>query len=120
MHPRLVELENLLDEHQMALTDAVKAVPAAQRTTQPAAGTWSVAEVLEHLVLVERRITTAIRSFVDEARSKGIGEEDEDSPILPKLPTTKVLDRSNKRVAGEGSRPTGRMSVDESLRAIDE
>ena len=54
MHAHLDEVLPLLDNSRAVLKSAVDGVPENLRRTRPAHDRWSVAEVLEHLVKVNR------------------------------------------------------------------
>lgn len=60
MHARIHELTSHLRIRREALHEAMDAIPAALRNQRPAANRWSVAEVLEHLSLVEGRVATVL------------------------------------------------------------
>ncbi|HEV2984971.1 MAG TPA: DinB family protein [Vicinamibacterales bacterium] len=107
MHPRLQELFAYLSVRRTALREAVEAVPEGLRDRQPAADRWSVAEVLEHLGLVEERFKTIIADRLAEARASGLGAERETSPIVPTLNLAGILDRSSKHQAPDVVRPQG-------------
>jgi hypothetical protein len=107
MHPRLQELFAYLSVRRTALREAVEAVPEVLRDRQPAADRWSVAEVLEHLGLVEERFKTIIADRLAEARASGLGAERETSPIVPTLNLAGILDRSSKHQAPDVVRPHG-------------
>jgi uncharacterized damage-inducible protein DinB len=107
MHPRLQELFAYLKVRRNALREAVDAVPEAQRSQPPEPGRWSVADVLEHLALVEGRFTTTLGKRLAEARAQGLTEERETSPIVGTFDQTAVLDRTSKREAPEVVRPQG-------------
>jgi hypothetical protein len=107
MHPRLEELFAYLSVRRTALREAVEAVPEGLRDRQPAADRWSVAEVLEHLGLVEERFKTIIADRLAEARASGLGAERETSPIVPTLDLAGILDRSSKHQAPDVVRPQG-------------
>ena len=51
-----------LAQSDAALREAVAPLNAAQWSWKPDAATWSIAEVAEHLVLVERGILFRLRS----------------------------------------------------------
>ena len=107
MHPRLQELFAYLNVRRNALREAVDAVPEAQRGQPPEPGRWSVADVLEHLALVEGRFTTTLANRLAEARAEGLAEERETSPIVGTFDQAGVLDRTSKREAPEVVRPQG-------------
>ena len=56
MHPRLAELVDYATAQRTALLAAVSTVPESLRDERIRAGTWSIAEVLEHLHRVESGI----------------------------------------------------------------
>ncbi|MBI3402642.1 MAG: DinB family protein [Acidobacteria bacterium] len=99
MHPRMQELFAYLNVRRTALREAVDAVPEAQRNERPAAGRWSVAEVLEHLALVEARFKSMIGDRLAEAKAAGLAAETETSAIAGTYEPTPMLDRSEKHQA---------------------
>jgi hypothetical protein len=105
MHPRLQELFAYLSVRRHALREAVDAVPEAQRNQQPEPDRWSVAEVLEHLALVEARFKTIVSDRLTEARASGLGAERETDSIVGTFNQAGLLDRSSKHVAPEVVRP---------------
>ena len=106
-HPRLQELFAYLSVRRNALREAVDAVPEAQRRQPPEPGRWSVADVLEHLALVEGRFATTLANRLAEVRAQGLTEERETSPIVGTFDQAAVLDRTSKREAPEVVRPQG-------------
>ena len=108
MQPRIQEVLNHLDTRRADLRAAVDAVPASQRETRPAPDRWSAAEVLEHLAMVEGRMARGIfAKRIDEARANGVGAERDTSPVAPTFDATRVLDRTQPRVAPEPVVPQG-------------
>ena len=86
----------------------------------PAPDRWSVAEVLEHLTRVETGLTRLL--------TKRLAEADATSAFLPDAETTSVVatinnellvDRRHKITAGERVAPTGEMSSDAALSALE-
>jgi len=106
-HPRLRELFAYLNIRRNALREAVDAVPEALRGQPPEPGRWSVAEVLEHLALVEGRFTTTLGTRLQEARAAGLAEERETSAIVGTFDQAGILDRTSRREAPEVVRPLG-------------
>lgn len=104
-HPRIAEVLAHLESSRVALAEAVALVPEAQRDRRPAPDRWSVAEVLEHLALVDGRITGLLRSRIDAAREAGLGAETETSPVVPTIDLARLLDRERRITAGEASLP---------------
>jgi uncharacterized damage-inducible protein DinB len=118
MQPRTAEVLAHLDTHRAALEQAVSTLPAAARTKRPSADKWSVAEVLEHLAIVERRIEGLLREAVARARDAGIGRERDSSPVVPTVPVAQLLDRGAPLTASEASQPTGRLDAGQAGEAL--
>lgn len=120
MHPRTEELLNFLLTTRIRLREAVDAVRPSARDEAAPDGRWSVADVLDHLALVETGIARLITKKVGEARAAGLGPEEHTSSILWSLDVHKVLDRAEKQVAPERTRPGPRATVEEAWRRLEE
>lgn len=118
MQPRIQEVLTYLDTQRAALERAVAAVPPPLRDRRPAADRWSVAEVLEHLALVEARIAQVIDDRLTAARRDGLGPERENTPVVPTLDVAGLLDRSRRITAQEASQPRGNLSADAAWDAL--
>jgi hypothetical protein len=105
MHPRIREVLEYLDTHRAALKRAVAAVSPELRGRRPAPERWSVAEVLEHLGLVERHITRLLQNLISEGRAAGIGPEQETSLVVPTLDLSRLLNRSRREPASDAAKP---------------
>ena len=99
MHPRTAKLFEHLDHHRATLRRTVDEIPPELRLRRPAPERWSVVEILEHLGLVERRLTYLFNQWLTEARERGRPAEEETSPV-PSMNLELVLDRSRQIVAG--------------------
>src|SRR5688572_23374224 len=62
MHAHVAAVFSSLDASMAALQASVDSVTPALHSRRPAADRWSVAEVLEHLALVEQLFTTRLAS----------------------------------------------------------
>lgn len=93
MHPRITELLDYLDAKRHLLRAAVDRVPEDRRARRPAPDHWSVAEVLEHLSLVEGAVGKVIATQLAEARANGLGAETATTPVLETIDLGRVLDR---------------------------
>jgi hypothetical protein len=107
MQIRTKEVIDFLDQHRATLEQAVESVPETQRERRPAADRWSVAEVLEHLNIVEGSITKLLTSQVSAARASGLETERETTPVIPTVPIARLLDRTTRITAGAKSLPSG-------------
>jgi hypothetical protein len=105
MHPRSEEVLNYLDAQRKELRAAIDSVPLAARNAQPSAEQWSVAQVLDHLTMIDKRVAAGFGKWIAEAQAKGLGAETETSSVLNSLPTALITDRSRKFNAPDEIRP---------------
>lgn len=105
MHPRIREISEYLEAQRRALRLAVDAVPAAARARRPAPDAWSVAQVIEHLGLVETAVAGMFARTLAEARAKGLGAEQATGPVVTTLDVAVVADRTRRIEAAESGQP---------------
>jgi hypothetical protein len=117
MHPRIAELLEYLERQRRTLDAAIAAVPPSARDTRPAEERWSVAEIVEHLAEVERRIGGMIGKRIAEAKTNGLARESNSSSILATINSARVLDRTRQIVST--TIPTGTIGTEEALRQLD-
>jgi hypothetical protein len=120
MHPQTQELLTYLDDCRKRLRDAVEAVPEGDRARHPGAGRWSVAEILTHLGIVEKRVAILVKRMTDGVRR---GEPAppvafEPSAAIAGLEERGALDRSRKIVAPEAARPNEDADLDAAWKAL--
>lgn len=75
----------------------------------PAGGGWSVAEVLEHLLLVETQLLRLSASLLNKAEASGVRATGESSAV--DVDALLERSRSEKYVTREGYEPSGTMSI---------
>ena len=110
----------MLGTHRAELERAVDDVPRDLRERRPAPGRWSVAELLEHLALVETRVTKALSLELDKAKAAGIGPERETSPAADMLDIALIMDRTVIREAMDFVQPRAGLSADMALEQLRE
>jgi len=121
MHPRTSELLRHLDEHRMVLHQAFAAVPAALRERKPAPDRWSVAEVLEHLGIVEQRVAKMLGDGLRAAQADGPLPPDPDhGAILPTIDAELVLDRERTVMARAAVQPRSGSSAEVAWNVLQE
>ena len=91
-----------LHSSQKQLLDAVDGLSAAQWKFKAADDRWSVAEVLEHLVLAEKGLFAGVKKTADSPAGQAPAKKVEDAAILKGVP-----DRSQKFKAPEAFVPKG-------------
>src|SRR5213075_2070397 len=115
-NPRIAELFDYLDKQHEKLLTTIAVVPDGDRHTRPSTGGWSIAEVVEHLAVLERRLVPLFERLIAEARAAGLGAETDTSPILPKFDPTRFLNRARKIETAEATRPTGNVRLPDGVR----
>jgi hypothetical protein len=119
MHPRLEELTALLDRARDELLRTVHDVPDDLRERRPPDGGWSVAEVLEHLRVVEAGSAALLARRTLRAREAGVGPDPETSSVLGRLDDAGLLEPTVRRVAPEMVQPRADATVREALAGLD-
>lgn len=105
MHPRSEEVLDYLDAARKELRAAIDSVPAHARNTHPADNQWSVAQVLDHLTIVDKRVAMGVGKWIADARASGLGPETQTTSVAGTIPNEKIVDRSRKVEAPEEIRP---------------
>jgi hypothetical protein len=104
MQRRTSDLLAELDRHHASLRDAVEAVPEGLRERGPEAGGWSVANVLEHLAIVEPRIVAGLTEAFVAAKAAGLPAAP-DTPAVAPREADKYMNRQRRIESGAGSKP---------------
>ncbi|HEX4346848.1 MAG TPA: DinB family protein [Vicinamibacterales bacterium] len=120
MHPHTKELLDYLHENRRILRAAVDGVTPSLRDEAPPKGGWSVANVLEHLAIVEKRVAMRIAASIGEARNAGLGPDTGTAPILPTVNVKALFDRERKITASEAVQPTGALNAAQAWEALEE
>jgi hypothetical protein len=97
MHPRIEEVTSQLALRRAQLEAVLAELPRARWRERPAAGGWTMAELVDHLRVVEDSCTRVIRKLMQKIRDEGLGAERETSALLPVHgPVAMILDRARK------------------------
>ena len=83
MHARLAETMNYVEEKRRELLQSFEGVEGDRLCRRAAPDGWSVAEILEHLRMVESGVARLITKRVGQAREAGLGEEKSTASVLP-------------------------------------
>jgi DinB family protein len=106
MHSITHELLTYLDEQRSVLKSAFESISAEMRDRPPAPDRWSAANIVEHLAIVETRITGILSARIEEARP-GLSAETGAAPILTAIDYKRMYDRTTRVKAPETAIPTG-------------
>src|SRR6476619_3215230 len=82
MHARLAETMNFVEEKRRELLKSFDGVPGDKLCLRANPSGWSVAEILEHLRMVESGIARLITKRVAKAREEGLREETSTSSVM--------------------------------------
>jgi hypothetical protein len=101
-----------LDETRDGVVAATKGLSEAQMKFKPAPDRWSVAETLEHIVLVEDSL---LRNVTDKVMKSPPGPADRDTAKIDAMVLAMIPDRSHKAQASPPVTPTGRWTPADTL-----
>lgn len=79
-----------------------------------------MAEVLEHLSIVERLITARMADAIAAARERGLSSETAARAPLSDVNESRMADRSNRRNAPDATVPTGTIDAAAAWQAIED
>lgn len=82
MHARLAETMTYVEEKRRELLKSFDGVAGEQLCRRANPSGWSVAEILEHLRMVESGVARMITKRVAKAREEGLGEEKSTSSVM--------------------------------------
>lgn len=103
MHPRIAELIEYVDAQTETLRAAYHDVPPDKRAARREPGRWSPAENVQHIAIVERRLTQRFASLIEQARA--LPPETETTSVLATGPAERAVDRSRRFTTSEASEP---------------
>ncbi len=95
MHARLAETMTFVEEKRRELLQSFAGVDGDRLCRRAAPDGWSVAEILEHLRMVESGVARLITKRVGQAKEAGLGEEKSTASVLPSFaPYSAMLERA--------------------------
>lgn len=106
MHAITRELLAYLDQQRSVLKSAFESVPIENRNLPPSPERWSAANIVEHLAIVEARVSKVLSERFQEARP-GLSASPRTEPVLPTIDYKRMYDRSSRVKAPETAIPTG-------------
>ena len=120
MHPRIAELLAYVQLQRVALLDALSLISDPLRDRRVDAETWSAAEVLEHLHVVESGIARLLTRSLERAKAAGLAPENEVGSVLASLDSLRLNDRSRRMSAPELVMPRGELTAAQGMVALTE
>ena len=119
MHSRIRELLDHLETQRAGLRAAVDTVPRELRERRPSPEAWSVAEVVEHVAIIEQRLAGLLTTLLADAQARGIGPETETALVVDPASQRMLVDRSYRITAPEMAHPTGTLDLDRAWDAFE-
>jgi cysteine synthase A len=113
------ELLQHLELNRTALRQAVDSIPASHREQRPGPGRWSVAEVLEHLAIVEGRIAGRLADALTAARQAPVAGAAPSVSVVDPAQLARFSDRSQRFKTSEASEPRGGLTADAAWTALE-
>jgi len=83
MHARLNETMTFVEDRRRELLRSFEGVSGNRLSQKATPDGWSVAEILEHLRMVESGIARLITKRVGQAKEAGLGEETATTSVIP-------------------------------------
>lgn len=120
LKPKLAELFQYMDRTRAALEETVRDMNTAFAEIKPRDGSWSAAQILAHLAIVEGRVVKMVKSTIDAARAAGnVGPDSSDARIVGTLDHFQVTEPVVKLSAPPTITPEGPKAVDDSLASLE-
>jgi hypothetical protein len=118
LHPRLAELRGELDRTREALLAAVARVPREAARLRGEPDCWSVAEIVEHLLIVEDGIGRLLGKLGKQADA--LGPETSSAPLLASLDRYGLRTPQRRMRAPGPISPTGTVPLEDGLAGLAE
>ncbi|HEX8749259.1 MAG TPA: DinB family protein [Pyrinomonadaceae bacterium] len=118
----LSEIFDSIDQTRARLRARLEEVEGArdgQESLRPSPDAWSVAEIAEHLAIIEERLSRLFPVMLSKAEAGGL-QRDGDRPFQP-VSVAHLVERSarEKYIAPETARPTGSVPIADSLARLE-
>jgi len=119
MHARLAEAMDFVEEKRRELVASVEGVPRADLSRRSADDAWSVAEILDHLRMVESGVARLITKRVQQARDAGTAKEERSADsVLRCLEPYSLTLESQKLTAPDAVRPNPNADPGDALEGL--
>jgi uncharacterized damage-inducible protein DinB len=119
MHARLAEAMDYVEEKRKELLESFAGVARDRLCRRAVKDGWTVAEILEHLRMVESGIARLITKRVGQARDAGLGNEQSTASIMPSF--DRYSDQLERTVLMESPatvRPRADVDINEALEGL--
>ena len=116
----VAEIFDSINETRGRLGERLSGLSPAQENFRPAPDDWSIAEIIEHLAILEERLLGLLTMMAKKAESAGEGRAADDGYRFKPVSLDQIVARSRqeKYVAPEQVRPRGGIPVKDSLERL--
>src|SRR4051812_12033541 len=118
MHARLNETMSFVEERRRQLLAAVDGVSDDRLSQRTGPDGWSVAEILEHLRMVEAGIARLISKRVGQGRDAGLREKTQTPSVIPSSNNQQKMRKSAFLHSPPAVRPRPDIDVTEALQGL--
>lgn len=118
MQQRLAELLSYMDSTRARLLETVSNLNPSFAEVRPRGESWSAADNLAHLALVEERIARIVEDGVEWAKTNDVGPEASDESIMSSLDRLQLTEGAGKMTAPPTITPEEGKTVEESVEAL--
>ncbi len=117
----IAEIYEANDGARARLFRSVENLSEAEQTFRPAPDKWSIAEVLEHVSLVESNVVRLLQVVLRKAEAAGGGNRPEGEPFAP-VSIKEFVEQAatSKYQSPEAAVPSGSATIADSLARLDE
>jgi hypothetical protein len=115
----VAEIFDAIDDTRQRLSQRLAGLTGEQENFRPASGGWSIAEIVEHLAILEGRLLGLVNVMVSKAEKSGLQRQPEETHFTP-VSLDQIVARSlkEKYVAPETAQPQGGINVKDSLERL--
>lgn len=115
----LSEIFDWMDETRARLRARLDSIASAEEQQRPSKDAWSVAEIAEHLAIIEERLSKMFPVLLTKAEAGGL-QRGPEQPFQP-VSVAELVERSKreKYVAPDTARPTGMTTLVDSMARLD-
>jgi hypothetical protein len=119
MHARLAEAMGYVEEKRRELFESFAGVDGERLCRRTATDGWSVAEILEHLRMVEAGVARLITKRVGQAKEAGLGEEKSSAPVMSSFDQYAVMMDGLVLTSPATVQPRANVDISEALEGLE-
>ncbi|HEX2694092.1 MAG TPA: DinB family protein [Gemmatimonadaceae bacterium] len=118
MHARLAEVMDYVEQKRRELLESLTGTPEDRLHYRVTESSWTVAQILEHLRLVEAGVARLIAKRVGQAKDSGVKEEPSTESVMPSFDAYGKQLANAVLVSPEPVRPSGDVRHSEALAGL--